>query len=142
VVVRLAAALGLTLLWCAPALADEALGADAEAAIHQVIAGQLDALSHEDGAGAFRFASPGIQARFGDAPHFLDMVRQAYPVIMSPHSVNFAGLASADGHVVQKVELIGRSGISAVALYEMEHEPDGSWKIAGCTLIESDHLDI
>jgi hypothetical protein len=39
--------------------------------------------------------------------------------------------------VTQKVTFIGPDGGAALALYDMEHEPDGTWRIAGCSLVES-----
>jgi hypothetical protein len=124
-------------------LGGSAAAAEADApAIQRVISAQLDAFRHDDGNAAFAYAAPGIQARFIDGPHFLQMVRTAYPVVIGPRSVTFGELAVRAGEVVQTVELIGRNGAAAEALYEMEHEPDGSWKIAGCILTESGHLDI
>ena len=42
----------------------------------------------------------------------------------------------------RRVELVGPSGEGALALYDMEHEADGSWRIAGCVLTKSERLDI
>jgi hypothetical protein len=38
------------------------------------------------------------------------------------------------------VDLIGPDGEAATALYAMEQEPDGSWRIAGCMLLHSEQL--
>ena len=35
-----------------------------------------------------------------------------------------------------KVFLVGPDGKSYVALYTLQRQPDGSWRINGCTLIE------
>jgi hypothetical protein len=42
---------------------------------------------------------------------------------------------------VQSVELVGPDGGHYIALYRMEKQPDGSWKINGCELTESAPLD-
>ncbi len=115
----------------------------AQAAIRQVITDQIEALRRDDGAAALALAAPAIRARFGDVAHFLAMVRAGYQVIVRPRSFSFGGLAAGhDGMLTQKVELVGADGQAALALYDMEHEPDGSWRIAGCSLIDGERLEI
>ena len=113
-----------------------------QSAIQQVIAGQIEAFRHQDGAAALAFAAPGIRAQFGDGPHFLEMVRTAYPPVFHPQSFSFSDLSAEDGTVRQKVEFVGPSGETALGIYDMEHEADGSWRIAGCTLHKSERIDL
>ncbi len=113
------------------------------AAIQQVISAQMEAFKRDDGAAALRFAAPSIQAKFGDGAHFLAMARIGYMAVVRPRSVTFGDLTPEDGgKLQQKVELVGPSGEGALALYDMEHEADGSWRIAGCVLTKSERLDI
>ena len=112
------------------------------AAIRQVIASQIAAFAQDDATAAFGFAAPDIKARFGDAPHFLRMVREAYPAVFRPRSFSFGTLAAEGRLLVQHLELIGPDGDAALALYSMEHEPDGSWRVGGCSLVTDPHLDI
>jgi hypothetical protein len=110
-------------------------------AIKQVIGAQLDAFRRDDAAAAFGYAAPNIHQMFGDPEHFIDMVKQAYQPVYRPRSVAFGDLVEDDdGEIVQKVELQGPDGQIDLALYTMEHEADGSWRIAGCTLAKSDKL--
>jgi hypothetical protein len=113
--------------------------ADREA-IHGVIQGQLDAFRADDAGTAFSYASPGIQGMFGDAGHFMAMVKTGYPMVYRPRSSSFGGLVDVDGRTVQKVRVIGPDGRAALAIYTMEREPDGTWKIDGCQLTESDEV--
>ena len=113
-----------------------------QAAIQQVITAQIEAFRHDDGDAAFGFAAPRIKAMFGDARHFLAMVRQTYPPVYRPRSFSFGTLTPQDGLPVQKVELVGPDGQGALALYSMEHEPDGKWRIAGCVLVKSERREI
>lgn len=113
------------------------LPAGDRAAIRDVIGRQLDAFKRDDGPGAFAFASPGIQGQFGTPEVFLDMVRRAYPAVHRPRSVEFSELLQEDGRIVQQVELVGQDGRPQLALYEMERDPAGGWRIAGCTLVRS-----
>jgi hypothetical protein len=112
-----------------------AVPSDADrAAIRDVISRQLEAFQRDDATAAFGFAAPSIQAMFGDPDHFMDMVRRGYQPVYRPHSVQFGELDIVHGEVVQQVDLIGPDGVPALALYKMEHEADGGWRIAGCVL--------
>ena len=116
---------------------------EGQSAIRRVITAQIEALRRDDGAAALALAAPALRLRFGDATHFLAMVRTGYAEIIRPRAFSFGGLAAgAKGRLTQKVELIGADGQAALALYDMEHEPDGSWRIAGCSLIRGERLEI
>ena len=104
------------------------------AAIRSVIEHQIDAFRHDDGAAAFGDASPGIRRMFGDAATFLDMVKRGYAPVYHPRSFAFGPLTDAEGKIVQHVELVGPDGARAEALYVMERESDGTWRIDGCML--------
>ncbi len=135
-------ALATTLLLCAaltmPARAETARVSPADrGAIRSVITRQMEAFKRDDAPGAFAFAAPHIQATFGDPAHFIAIVRHAYLPVYRPHSVEFTGLTSDGGAVVQTVELVGPDGAPKTAYYTMEHEPDGSWRIAACALVDS-----
>jgi len=104
------------------------------AAIQSVIREQIGAFRRDDAAAAFAFASPGIQQQFGDAATFMGMVRRGYAPVYRPGSFAFGPLVEIDGKIVQRVELIGPGGEHDRALYFMERESDGSWRIDGCIL--------
>ena len=126
----------VAMLSFSPARADDAasvLAADHQA-IEQVITSQLDAFRRDAADAAFSLASPKIQSMFGDAPHFMAMVRQGYPPVYRSRSAEFEQVQTIDDRIVQRVVLIGPDGAAVTALYTMEHEPDGTWKIDGCTL--------
>lgn len=127
-------------LWCAHARADDAAlvsPADHQA-IEQVITSQLEAFRHDAGDAAFGLASPKIQSMFGTAPNFMAMVRQGYPPVYRPRSFEFEQLVTIDDRIVQRVMIIGPDGAPALALYTMEQEPDGTWRIDGCALLKPD----
>jgi hypothetical protein len=110
------------------------LPAEDRAAIRSVIEKQIDAFRRDDDAAAFAYASPGIQMQFGDAATFGAMVRRGYQPVYHPRRVQFGGLVEGEGRIVQKVEVIGPDGVPALALYFMEREADGAWRIDGCVL--------
>jgi len=128
----------LSILVCGPALADQPadLPASDVQAIEQVISGQIEAFRRDDGAGAFGYASPNLQMMFDNPGRFMAMVRQGYQPVYRPRSVAFGDVLDVDGELVQEVAVIGPDGDPRLAEYTMEREPDGSWKIAGCRLLE------
>lgn len=103
-------------------------------AIQRVIQSQLDAFQADDAETAFSFATPSIQARFGDARTFMNMVRTGYQPVYRPGSVLFQELIPFEDSVAQQVLITDQSGKSVLAVYPMERQQDGSWRIAGCYL--------
>lgn len=120
-----------------PGQAQADLSAADRMAIQGVITRQIDAFRRDDAEAAFAFASPGIQAQFNTPGRFLDMVRRAYPAVHRPRAMEFTGLRLGDGGVVQEVELVGPDGALQLALYSMERDAAGAWRIAGCALVPS-----
>ena len=108
-----------------------------QAAIRQVITRQLSAFRHDDATAAFALAAPHIQQMFGDAAHFLNMVRTQYQPVYRPRATAFGALISVGGTIVQRMEVVGPDGSPDLALYTMQHEPDGSWRIDGCMLVKT-----
>lgn len=106
-------------------------------AIQDVITRQIDAFRHDDAQAAFAFASPGIQTQSGTPDRFLDMVRRAYPAVHRPRAMEFTGLRLGEGGIVQEVELVGPDGALQLALYAMERDAAGAWRISGCVLVPS-----
>ena len=113
----------------------------AQQAIRRVIEAQMDAFRHDDGATALGFATPALQQEFGNGAHFLAMVRTAYPAVYHPRSVSFGELAAETEGLRQTVEVVGEDGRVASALYDMRLQPDGTWRIAGCMLVQSDRTE-
>lgn len=124
----------LTLLIFAAAARAEAIGAADRAAIAKVIQDQIAAFRVDDAARAFGFASPGIQAKFGTPEQFLKMVRAGYFPVYRAQDLTFRDITIENGAPVQSVEIRDVQGEGVLALYFMERQPDGSWKINGCIL--------
>lgn len=114
--------------------ADEPVPAAARAAIRRTIQQQLDALARDDGATAFSFAAPLIQQMFGTPENFLRMVHEAYAPLVRPRSVRFIATDLIDGEVTQRVLVLTADGRPVVALFLMDRQAGGEWKILGCVL--------
>lgn len=131
----LALAIGMLVARGAAAADDApAVGAGDAAAIRHVIEAQLAAFQRDDGAAAFGFASPGIRELFGTVDNFMSMVRTGYQPVYRPRRVEFGAIDIEEGAPTQHVFLVGPDGVGVEALYFMEREPDGTWRINGCEL--------
>ena len=119
----------------APAQAD--LTADDWTQIKRVIAAQRDALVSGDGDRAFTYAAPGIRRHFGDVATFMRMVQQSYAALIDARYVEFLDGALIGGDVVQPLRLVMNDGTVWVALYGMQRQGDGSWRIASCVIAPS-----
>jgi hypothetical protein len=131
-------ALGLLALLAYPMSLSAQTVSDAEALEFQrIITGQLNAFNADDGAGAYAFAAPAIRRMFPSPEIFMSMVKQGYPPIYRRRSYSF-GAAELDmmGAPIQPVTIIDVNGKAWTAIYTMERQPDGSWKIIACRLVE------
>lgn len=105
-----------------------------QAAIRQVIESQMAAFQKDDGVAAYGYASPTIQEKFINAQVFMEMVKAGYPAVYRPRQVEFRELKVENGRLFQEVFVVGPDGAPALAVYEMQRQPDGSWRINGCWL--------
>jgi ketosteroid isomerase-like protein len=106
-------------------------------AIRKVIGDQLAALKAGDSVKAMTFAAPGIQAQFGTADNVMRMVRDGYSALLAARRHAFLQGAVIEDAVVQPLRLILPDETVVVALYQMQKQPDGRWRIAGCVIAPS-----
>ncbi len=103
--------------------------------IREIIEGQLAAFQRDDGTQAFSYASPTVRRQFVTPERFMHMVRTGYAPVYRPREVTFRDLVMAGDVPVQKVLLVGPDGVPVMAVYPMQRQADGSWKIDGCMLV-------
>ncbi len=104
------------------------------AAIRDVIAHQLNAFQHDDGAAAFNDATPMIREMFRTPDIFMQMVKSGYRPVYRPRHVEFGVIDTVEGQLTQHVIVTGSDGAEVEALYFMERQKDGRWLINGCVL--------
>ena len=104
------------------------------AAFQSVIGAQLDAFRRDDWVLAFSYAAPSIQEVFGDPPGFRSMVLNGYRAVAQPMVFDFQDATVLNGRPAQVVYVVGPDGKAYRAVYFMQQQPDGSWKISGVTL--------
>ncbi len=121
-----------------PGHAEEALAPAERAAIKSVIEQQIAAFRRDDAPAAFAFASPAIQAHFGSPETFMRMVQTSYSPVYHPREVSFRTAKPSEAGIVQEVSVTAEDGTVVTALYLMEHERDGTWRINGCVLTSSE----
>ena len=128
----------LLLTGTALARADESVAPADAAAIQQVIQGQMNAFKVDDWSAAFAYASPSIQTRFESPQIFSQMVTQAYQPVYRPRGVEFREVKASEFGPTQEVFVVGPDGLSYLAYYTMERQPDGSWRSSGCYLVRAE----
>ncbi len=62
------------------------------------------------------------------------MVRAGFQPVYRPQSVAFDEHIVVDGNYAQPVRVVGSDGTAVLAMYHMQQQPDGSWRIAGVVL--------
>ena len=134
--IALAFAVGLAL----PAAADVSAGD--RATIKSLIEGQIAAFQADDGAAAYGLASPTIHSYFPTVEQFMEMVKSGYQPVYRPQSVTFGSIVETAAGPLQKVYLTGPDGNNYVAVYALQRQPDGTWKINGCTILRDDSPSI
>jgi hypothetical protein len=99
-----------------------------------IIRSQEEAFTRDDAAAAFTLAAPGIKSEFQTPDIFMSMVRNGYAPVYRHRSFEFGEAKTYEGKIYQQVHIIDASGDAWEALYTLEPQPDGTFKISGCVL--------
>jgi hypothetical protein len=138
----LAALFGLlAVLAVAEAAAGEPSAADQQA-FRAIIAGQMRAFQTDDGAAAYAYASPAIRQLYPTPDAFMNMVRRGFQPVYRPQSTTFGMPFESPTGPKQRVLVTGPDGRDWTAEYTLQRQPDGTWKINGCKLLEDDGATI
>jgi len=112
-----------------PAVAEEDMAAG-----QAVIRSQEEAFGRDDAAAAYTFAAPGIQSQFQTPDVFMYMVRNGYAPVYRHRSFEFGEAKMYEGKIYQQVHIIDANGDAWEALYTLEPQADGTFKISACVL--------
>jgi hypothetical protein len=128
----------LAIFLLAPQLrAQQVAPADAEQ-FQRIISDQITAFRADNGLAAYSYAAPAIKRIFPSPEIFMEMVRQGYRPVYRPRRFEFGDVTEEiKGRPTQQVTIIDENGKTWSALYVFERQPDGSWKIIGCSLVQS-----
>lgn len=111
-----------------------------EAAIQQVITGQLTAFLNQDAAGAWQYAHPTIKARFGNPGTFMQMVSAGYSPMLNFVDLQFQTLEHEEEVWFQTVRLRDTGGQRFDLLYLLMPVAEGEYRIAGVSLSPSEDI--
>ncbi len=111
-------------------------------AIRIVIQSQLDAFEEDDAVKAFDLAAASTRVELGDAENFLRLIKEKYPPIYRHRLAIFSAPEMVDGYALQIVRLTDRDNLVWLAVYRMQRETDGNWKVEGCRLLETTSISV
>jgi len=115
------------------ASAQESTAARSQAIIER----QFDAFARDDAEAAYALADPTIKNMFGDADHFLAMVRDQYPPVYRHRSVEFGEFSELGDEASLKATIVDADNVVWTAVYSLRRAANGEWLISGCVLERS-----
>ena len=124
---------GLAVGSSAPANAQQVGDAD-QSAVRDVIGAQIEAFKAGDHQRAYSFAGPGIQTIFPTVDRFIEMVQRGYMVLYRPAEYRFGRSLVVNGEIYQELIVTDGSGKLWQAVYSLQRQEDGTWKITGVKL--------
>ncbi|MCK1275104.1 DUF4864 domain-containing protein [Bradyrhizobium sp. 61] len=120
----------MIILGAAPACAADVTAAQG------VIRAQEQAFARDDAAAAYSHAAPAIREIFPAPDIFMSMVQNGYAPVYRHKSFEFGESKSEGNWISQHVHIIDANGEAWEALYTLEQQADGSYKITGCSLLK------
>lgn len=100
-----------------------------------VITNQLESFLSGDFDQAYSYASEDIKRIFPTKERFMTMVQNGYLPVLRPGNYAFGqNEAMSDGRIIQEVLIRAPDGSDWTAVYFMELQEDGSWKVDGVNL--------
>ena len=107
-------------------------------AAQMVIDGQITAFLSDDNETAYSYASPTIKNMFPSVEAFMNMVTRGYQPVWKPRNYTFGkSLEVENDQIVQQVLVTGPDGKEYEAVYTLQRQVDGSYKITGVHLRET-----
>ena len=128
-----AVAVGMSMC-VAVASAEELTAASSRAIVER----QFDAFERDDGEAAYALAAPTIKQMFGDANHFMAMVRDHYAPVYRHRSADFGAFKEEGDEASLEATLVDNDNVVWTALYSFRRVPNGDWLISGCVLAKAE----
>lgn len=135
-VLTLATTILTAVLSVVPALSGEAEIARAQSSIDA----QLKSFLADDDATAYSFAAPNVKKVFPTVDAFMSMVRSGYPMVHRSQNHAFGKVEEMGSRIVQQVLIQGQDGKDYEAVYQLEPQEDGTYRIIGVSLRASNAL--
>jgi len=110
-------------------------------AAQETIDSQLKAFLGDDPATAYSFAAPNVQRLFPTVEAFMGMVTSGYQPVYRPKTYAFGKVQELSAtSIIQEVLIVGPDGKDYQAVYTLELQPDGVFRITGVSLHASNTL--
>ncbi|TCD13127.1 DUF4864 domain-containing protein [Oricola cellulosilytica] len=108
---------------------------NSQAEAQDVITRQLEAFLSGNFDEAYSYASPDIKRIYPSLEGFMSMVKRGYLPVLRPGNYAFGRTEQlADGRLVWEVLIRAPDGSDHTAVYFMERQEDGTWKVDGVSL--------
>ena len=109
-----------------------------------LIEDQVVAFLNDDVDSAYSFTTPGVQKIFSEPQRFFDMVKRNYAPVYRPGNYAFGrALSETDGATIaQELLITGPKGKNWRAVYVLERQDDGNYRINGVRLSKPKGLSI
>lgn len=137
-----AALLALTCSLAAVPAAGQESDRSAAQEVRLVVQLQLDAFSEDDAEKAFSLATEATQTLAGTPGKFLHVIKQQFKPIYRHRDALFSEPEIIGPHALQVVQLTDHDNLVWIAIYQVELERDGAWKVDGCQLFETSDMSI
>ena len=131
---RLFIAFLMLVVWPMHSWAQAAVG-EAETRLTQgVISDQIAAFKSGDSERAYSHAAPNVKIVFPTADRFIAMVQTGYTPLYNPDSFVFGRNALIGEQIHQELIVTDHAGKQWQAVYSLQLQGDGSWRITGVKL--------
>jgi hypothetical protein len=105
------------------------------------IEAQLKAFQADNPDLAYSFAAPNVKRIFPSVDIFMNMVESGYQPVRKPRNFSFGKFEEMSAtSIVQQVLLVGPDGKDYEAVYTLELQPDGVYRITGVSLRAANSL--
>jgi hypothetical protein len=111
--------------------------ADDVTAAQGVIRAQEQAFARDDATAAYSYAAPAIKEIFPAPDISMSMVQNGYAPVYRHKSFEFGESKNEGNWIAQRVHIVDANGEAWEALYTLEQQADGSYKITGCSLLKA-----
>ena len=120
------------------ALGQTLAASDADrSAVRGIIQGQIEAFKRDDAVRACSYATHALQNMFGSQERFMAMVKEGYKPVYRPRSYAMGEFKDTPEGTSLSVQIQDLEGMDWVAIYTLEQQPDGTWRISGCFLAKA-----
>jgi hypothetical protein len=113
---------------------DSVIGDNDRLAIKDAVRDQLRALATLKAGDAFAQLAPSTQKYFGEPDTFLLQIAENVAPILSTKKFAFIGVGRDETSVFQEVLITDEAGLKWMANFQVQRQPDGSWRVSGCVV--------